>query len=54
MQPCFIFIFFSLLVGSSLCSLNGQTLNQSTVSVSSESEDIVTISDQPSEAQITL
>ena len=47
---------FSLLVYSYLCSVNGQTLNQSTVSVSFESEDNVTMAasdQQPSGALIT-
>ena len=56
MHPSFITISFSLLVFSSFCSVNGQTLNQSTVSVSFESEDNATLAasdQQPSGGLIT-
>ena len=56
MHSRFIFVGFSLLVYSSFCSVNGQTLNQSTVSVSFESEENTTMAasdHQPSGALIT-
>ena len=56
MHLCFIFVGFSLLVYSFFCSVNGQTLNQSTVSVSFEPEDNTTMAasdQQPSGGLIT-
>ena len=56
MHSCFIFIGFSLLIFCSVSSVNGQTLSQSTVSVSFESEDNATMvasDQQPSGGLIT-
>ena len=56
MHSYFIFMCFSLLIFSSFCSVNGQTLSQSTVSVLFESEDNATMAaydHQPSGALIT-
>ena len=56
MHCCFISVSLSLLVYSFFCSVNGQTLNQSTVSVSFQSVDNATMAasdQQPSGALIT-
>ena len=56
MHSHFIFVGFSLLVFCSFCSVNGQTLDQSTVSASFESEDNATMAasdQQPSGDLIT-
>ena len=56
MHSCLMSAGFSLLVYSSFCSVNGQTLNQSIVSVSFESEDNATMAasdQQPNGALIT-